>query len=108
MILIELIVEMYFSMILIFTCLALHSKSLPCLITEEKANCVRRHLTTVPKLPNTITVLDLSCNEIVELPNNSFQYFINLTELLLCHNEIKTLSSLTFYGLGKLKNLFYF
>eukprot|EP00057_Strongylocentrotus_purpuratus_P020990 XP_011675464.1 PREDICTED: slit homolog 3 protein-like [Strongylocentrotus purpuratus] len=70
------------------------------------ANCQHLGLTEVPQdLPQGVTVLDLSVNELTVLHNSSFQDVQNVTFLSLHINRISSIHSRTFWKLTKLSFL---
>lgn len=75
--------------------------------TPKTVDCSRRGLTTIPSdIPATAEQIDLSMNNIAEVPDNAFKAAPNLLKIDLHHNSIATLGDAAFSGLTYLKDLF--
>lgn len=60
-----------------------------CAHSDTKSiNCSRRGLTHIPRLPATVDHLDLSHNELVDIPSDSFENATLLRLLDMSHNRI--------------------
>ncbi|CAC5413420.1 unnamed protein product [Mytilus coruscus] len=77
-----------------------------CLIFHNTADRTSRGLTSVPKDLNIdIISLDLSHNEIVTLPNNSFERYSMLSTIILDNSRLSMIEPGAFSGIKRLLNL---
>lgn len=75
--------------------------------TPEKVDCSRRGLSTIPSdIPATAVSIDLSINNIAQVPDKAFAMAPNLEIVDLRHNAISTIADNAFDGLQYLKRLF--
>ena len=84
------------------------SIKIPCvlLFDKKRANCYMTNITCVPgDLPNDLSSLSLSINNLEHLYNNSFQRYTNLEELYLSQNDIRFIATAALYPLKKLQIL---
>ncbi|CAC5383085.1 unnamed protein product [Mytilus coruscus] len=68
-------------------------------------SCVGEKITKIPKFPPTVYSIDLSNNEIGNIPNGTFENQINLRKLDFTSNCIKELEIDSFKGLSNLYEL---
>ncbi|BFZ25062.1 hypothetical protein BsWGS_28101 [Bradybaena similaris] len=78
-----------------------------CEITGDNANCSSRNISNIGDLhlPDNITGLDLSFNNIQDIPDTALANLTQLTSLNLSHNQIQQLNSASFYNLNALRLL---
>ena len=96
--------------LIIATGCALRQGDFPCEYQETKdgkfANCSCRGLTVVPaNIENDTVILDLHCNEIQSLFNDSFENLSVLVKLDLGNNTISAVDACSFCNLTKLRYL---
>ncbi|XP_052002718.1 trophoblast glycoprotein-like [Xyrauchen texanus] len=95
--------------LLVLTCSCPHSSSCPvqCLCEATTINCVNQDLRSIPQdLPENITTLNISGNNIMTLNNTSFPRPLgHLTTLYVSGSQVEQLDSVVFDNLPSLRLL---
>lgn len=79
-----------------------------CRCLQTTVSCTLQKLTTIPRVPDNTTVLDLRFNEIMDIPAGIFENLPNLNTLILNDNQIKYLQKDAFRGCWNLKLIYLF
>ena len=69
-------------------------------------NCNGKHLTSIPKIPETAVEVNLNNNNLTTIPSHAFSGLSRLRKLYLDNNNIKTVQPFAFHGLINLRYLY--